>query len=175
MPKFYISLRFAFLLLTFFAVAFILFRCQLLMVAERITGARIGFQLRIIETDDDLRNALERKNCMIVVAHDWSIEDKIIQKKVADSKEFRCTGKFGDYDVFVLNPTGPTEGAGETAIMYRRLDDLCGTNGKLPKFRRFYRTAGMVFIKTGSRIEWKPHDSYEDLKGLALKTPPSEG
>ena len=174
MPRMRISLRVALLLMLLLALALSIFRCQILIVTDHLFGTKLTPQIEIVDSESDLIDALTHDNCILVVSHAWSIEDAIIRKAL--SAEIACNRKLGRFKVFLLTPNDPTADNGESDAMYARLDNLCGTNGDLPKFHWFHKSAGFLFLKSGDKIEWKPHiGTFDNLKTLAQDHPANDG
>ena len=166
MQRFKFTLRTALLLILVLGAALAAFRCQILVFADDLIGTELTPKLTIIDSDSDLVNALKNTNCILVVSHEWSIEDAIIRKELSD--EIACGRRLGRFNVFLITPTDPTADNGESDAMYARLDKLCNANGNLPKFHWFHNSAGFVFIKSNDKIEWKPHvGTFANLKTLA--------
>ncbi len=132
-------------------VAFVLFRCQILVLIDNVLGTQWKPQVAIVDSDSSLIDALENDHCILVVSHDWSIEDAILRKQLTE--EIACVQRLGRFRVFLLVPSDPEKDNGESAAMHERLDRHCGTNGDLPKFHRFVKSAGMTFIKSGDRLD----------------------
>ncbi len=174
MPRFRISLRVALAMMFLLALGLSIFRCQILVVADNLLGTQLTPRIKIVDSDADLMRALENENCILLVSHDWSIQDAIIRKEL--SEEIACNRKLGRFTVFLISTTDPSADNGASDAMYTRLDNLCGTNGDLPKFHWFHNSSGFVFLKSGDKIEWKNHvGTFENLKTLALNHPQNDG
>lgn len=148
-------------------VAVLLFRCQFLVLIDNVFGTQLKPHIAVVDSESDLIAALENDSCILVVSHDWSIEDKFIGEQL--TKEIACTQRLGKFPVFLLKPPHPDKDNGESDAMYVLLDRHCGTNGALPRFHRFVKSAGMTFIKSGERIEWIPRVwTFDNLKDIAI-------
>jgi len=174
MPRFKISLRVALAVMLVLAIGMAIFRCQLLVVVDSVFGIERASPIAIIDSDAALIRALETENCLLLVSHDWSIEDTIIRRDLTEA--VLCSRRLGEFDVFLISTTDPTADNGNSDAMYARLDNLCGTNGSLPRFHWFHNSAGFVFLKSGDKIEWRNHvGTFSNLKTLALNYPNDGG
>lgn len=149
-------------------VAVLLFRCRILVLIDNVFGTQLKPQVAVVDSESDLIAALKNDSCILVVSHDWSIEDKFIREQLTE--EIACTQKLGQFPVFLLEPPDPAKDNGESDAMYERLNRECGTNRDLPKFHKFVKSAGMTFIKSGDRMEWIPRVwTFDNLKDIAIE------
>ena len=128
------------------------FHCQIASFSDSVFGTNVGSQLRVIDSESSLRNAMDDEHCIIFLCHDWATDDVFLRQKL--ESEFQCRKLLGKFRIYILQPTDPAADKGESDRMHALMKRMCDDDD-LPRFHWFHNPSGMFFWKIGDKVEWK--------------------